>query len=55
MEKLTYTVSEAARLLGIPKSLLYREIKTGNSEIPVKKIGSRIVIPAKLLAEYINK
>jgi len=51
--KLTLSVEEAAKLLGIGRNLCYDRVKTG--EIPVIKIGKRLLIPVaaleKLLAE----
>ncbi len=52
-EKLTLSVEEAAKLLGIGRNLCYDRVKTG--EIPVIKIGKRLLVPKaaleKLLAE----
>lgn len=31
-ESKTYTVSEAARILGIPESTLYRQLRDGNAD-----------------------
>lgn len=52
-ERLTYTVSEAAMLLNVSASLLYRELKSGNCGLPFIKIGGRIVIGRKTLEEYV--
>lgn len=52
--KLTYSVSEVAKLLGVSKSLLYRYIQEGQPEFPVKKIAGRILIPCKALEKYMN-
>ena len=53
MEKLTLTVDEAAKILGIGRQLAYDRVKTG--EIPVIKIGRRLLVPRaaleKLLAD----
>jgi len=43
VERKTYSVDEAAQILGISRSLAYECIKTG--EIPSVRFGSRIVIP----------
>lgn len=51
--KVVYSVSEAAEVLGISRSLLYGEIKR-NPEFPRKMIGGRIMIPAQKLTEYFN-
>ncbi len=52
-EKLTLTVDEAAKILGIGRQLAYDRVKTG--EIPVIKIGRRLLVPRaaleKLLAD----
>lgn len=50
---LVYSPQEAAEVLGISKSLLYKEIKI-NPRFPRKMIGGRIVIPRRRLEEYIN-
>jgi excisionase family DNA binding protein len=54
VEKIAYSVSEAAKLLGISKSLLYKYIQEGKAEFPVKKIAGRILIPCRALEEYMN-
>jgi len=52
-KRLTLSVEEAAKLLGIGRNLAYDRVKTG--EIPVLKIGRRLLVPRsaleKLLAE----
>ena len=52
-ERLTLSVVEAARVLGIGRNLCYDRIRTG--EIPSLRIGRRLVVPRaaleKLLAE----
>ena len=52
-EKLTLTVEETAKLLGIGRNLCYDRVKTG--EIPAIKIGRRFLVPRsalnKLLAD----
>ena len=52
-QRLTLSVEEAAKVLGIGRNLCYDRVKTG--EIPVIKIGRRLLVPraalAKLLAE----
>ena len=42
-ERLSVSVSEAARMLGISRSLAYRLVQTG--EIPSRRFMGRIVIP----------
>ena len=53
--KLVYDVAEAAKVLGISKSLLYREIQQGRCELPYHRIGARILFPIKKLEEYLNQ
>ena len=52
-ERLTLTIEETAKLLGIGRQLAYDKVKTG--EIPVLKVGRRLLVPRaaleKLLAE----
>ncbi len=52
-EKLTYTVEECARLLGIGRQLAYSKVKTG--EIPVVKIGRRLLVPRKALDKLLEQ
>lgn len=52
-ERLTLTVTEAAKLLGIGRNLCYDRVKTG--EIPVIKIGRRLLVPRKALMELLEK
>jgi len=51
--RLTLSVEETAKILGIGRNLCYDRVKTG--EIPAIKIGKRLLIPRsaleKLLAE----
>ena len=46
-EKLTMTVAEAARCLGIGRNSAYEAIAKG--EIPVVKIGKRLLVPKAAL------
>ena len=56
-ERLTLTVSETAKLLGLSRNSTYQGVLTG--EIPCVKVGKRILIPRlaleKMLAEVGNK
>ncbi len=52
-EKLTLTVEETARLLGIGRNLCYDRVKTG--EIPVIKIGRRLLVPRKALEKLLDQ
>lgn len=47
MARLTYSVPEAAKALGISEWLAYRMVKSG--EIPSRRYGNRIVIPKAAL------
>jgi|YNPBryantNP2012_1023418.scaffolds.fasta_scaffold25580_3 excisionase family DNA binding protein len=53
MERMTYTVREAAKVLGIGRLTAYNGVKSG--AIPALRIGRRLVVPKaaieKLLAE----
>ena len=50
-DKLTLTVEEAARVLGIGRNLCYDRVKTG--EIPVIKIGRRLLVPRSALEKLL--
>ena len=50
-ERLTLTVEEAAKLLGIGRQLAYDRVKTG--DIPVIKIGRRLVVPRRALEKLL--
>ncbi len=52
-EKLTLTVEETAKLLGIGRNLCYDRVKTG--EIPVIKIGRRLLVPRKALEKLLEQ
>ncbi|MCK4388185.1 MAG: helix-turn-helix domain-containing protein [Dehalococcoidia bacterium] len=52
-EKLTLTVDEAAKILGIGRQLAYNRVKTG--EIPVIKIGRRLLVPRKALERLLEQ
>ena len=47
IERLTVTISEAAKLLGIGRSLAYEAAKRG--EIPTIRIGDRLLVPLPAL------
>lgn len=49
--KLTYTIPEAAEVIGISAWTYYRRAAEG--ELPVRRIGRRAVVPIKLLEEWI--
>lgn len=50
-ERRTYTVTEAARLLGISRSTAYECVRSG--EIQSLRFRSRIVIPAAAVADLL--
>jgi len=50
-ERLTLTVEEAAKLLGIGRQLAYERVKTG--EIPAIKIGRRLLVPRSALEKLL--
>jgi len=52
MEKLTLNVSEAALKLGVSRPSLYQAIKKG--EVPVIRIGHRVLIPIAALEQYLS-
>lgn len=51
--KLTLSVEEAAKVLGISRNLCYDRVKTG--EIPVIKIGKRLLVPKKALEKLLSE
>lgn len=50
--KLTYTVTEAAELLGISRSSAYECVRRG--EIPSLTLGRRVVIPRRALEALLD-
>ncbi len=53
LERLTYTVAEAAQLLGISKTTAYECTKTG--EIKSITLGRRIIIPRQVIEELLDR
>ena len=51
-EKKTYSIAEAAKVLGVSEPTLYREARCGN--VPCVKIGRRYLIPIKALNEWLD-
>ncbi|MDO8671921.1 MAG: helix-turn-helix domain-containing protein [Dehalococcoidia bacterium] len=51
-ERLTLTVDEAAKLLGIGRQLAYDRVKTG--EIPAIKMGRRLLVPRRALEKLLD-
>ena len=52
-ERLVYSVYDLVELLGISISSAYQAIE--RNEIPHIKVGSRILIPKKMLDEWLSK
>ena len=52
VERLTLTVPEAARVLGIGRNVAYQAAASG--EIPTIKIGRRIVVPRAALERLLE-
>ena len=50
-KRLTLTIGETAKLLGIGRQLAYDRVKTG--EIPVIKIGRRLLVPRSALEKLL--
>jgi len=50
--KITYSIAEASKVLGISKTNTYKYANEGL--LPSLKIGSRILIPVQALEEFIN-
>ena len=51
-ERLTYTLTEAARRLGISRALAYEAANRG--ELPVCRIGRRVLIPRAALLRLLE-
>jgi excisionase family DNA binding protein len=51
-ERATLNITEAAAFLGIAKSTAYRMAESG--ELPTVKVGSRVLINAQGLLEFIG-
>lgn len=51
-ERLTLTIEETAKLLGIGRQLAYDRVKTG--QIPVIRIGRRLLVPKKALEKLLE-
>lgn len=52
-KRLTLTIKETAKLLGIGRNLAYDRVKTG--EIPVIKIGRRLLVPRAALERLLEE
>ena len=51
-ERLTYTLTEAARRLGISRALAYEAAHRG--ELPVCRIGRRVLVPRAALLRLLE-
>ena len=51
-ERMTYTVEEAAQLLGVGRNKGYEAVKAG--ELPVIKIGKRLLVPKAALNRILD-
>ena len=51
-ERLTLTVQETAKLLGLSRSLAYEAVRNG--QIPSVKVGHRILIPRVALERMLD-
>jgi len=52
LERATYSIPEAAQIIGIGLSLCRKIIKWG--EIPAKVLGRRVVVPKKALEKWLE-
>lgn len=52
-ERLTLSIAETSKLLGIGKQLCYDRVKAG--EIPVIKIGRRLLVPRQALEKMLQE
>jgi excisionase family DNA binding protein len=50
--RLTVTIEEAARVLGLGRSAAYEAARRG--EIPSRRLGRRIVVPVPLLLQWLG-
>ena len=51
-DRMTMTVGEAAKLLGISRNLCYEAVARG--EIPVVRVGKRLLIPRVVLERLLT-
>ena len=52
LDRLTLTVEEAGKLLGISRALAYRMARTGR--LPTIRFGNRIVVPKKVIEDMLE-
>ncbi|MGE5443323.1 MAG: helix-turn-helix domain-containing protein [Ignavibacteriales bacterium] len=53
VEKINYSIKEAARASGLSVSLLYK--LSARRELPIEKIGSRVLIPRREFDAWLLK
>lgn len=53
VEKLTYSVTEAAEALGVSRPTIYELIR--REGFPTFKVGSRVLISRQRLAEWVDQ
>ena len=53
MSRLTISIPDAARLMGVGKNRVYAMAKSG--QIPVLKVGNRYIIPKSTFEEWLAK
>lgn len=51
-ERRVFTVDEVAKILGITKNLVYRQVRAGT--IPTVKVGDRYLIPCAAFEKWLN-
>jgi len=52
-EKLTFTVEEAGKLLGISRALAYEMART--RKLPTLRFGKRLVVPKKAVQDMLER
>lgn len=52
-EKLTYSVEEAGRALGVSRNTAYAAARSG--EIPVVRFGGRLLVPRRALERMLEE
>jgi excisionase family DNA binding protein len=52
-ERLTFSVDEAARALGVSRNLMYDLVAQGR--VPSVRLGRRIVVPRRALEELLSR
>ena len=52
-DRLTYTVDEVARMLGISRGLAYEMVNRG--ELPSIRLGRRVLIPCRAFDRWLDE